>query len=108
MERTKYFVSVVSKEISTVIVGNNADFTIYATDDEVRELRNVFNKMDDAEMTTYWRSHIPIVPYHHDVGNDKYDQKITEAFAKIYELGDEAAKQFIDETGMLSHRRMDN
>lgn len=108
MERNKYFVSVASKEIATVIVGNNADFTIYATDDEVNELRSMFNEMDGAEMNSFWRSFIPFMHYHHDVGNDKYDKSITAAFIKIHELGDAEAKQFIDETGMLTHRRMDN
>lgn len=108
MERSKYFVSIASKEISTVRVGNNDDFIIYATGEEVADLRSIFNNMDTAELNTYWRVHIPIMPYHHDVANDQYDASITEAFAKVYELGDADAKQFIDEAGMLTHRRMDN
>lgn len=101
MERKKYYVSLQSREISQTVVGNNADFTIYATDDEVSMLRKKLNNVYDAELDTYWRSHVPIMPYHKDASNERYDQSLTEAFQMIYTLGDEEAKQFVSESGVL-------
>src|SRR5690625_4280096 len=101
MERKKYYVSLQSREISQTIVGNNADFTIYATDDEVKMLRRKLDHIYDAEVDTYWRSHVPIMPYHKDASNERYDQSLLEAFQMIYTLGDEQAKQFVTESGIL-------
>lgn len=101
MERKKYFVSLQSREISQTIVGNNADFTIYATDDEVRMLRKKMDNIYDAEVDTYWRAHVPIMPYHKDASNERYDQSLTEVFKMIYTLGDEQAKQFVSESEVL-------
>ncbi|HLS65465.1 MAG TPA: hydrolase [Pseudogracilibacillus sp.] len=107
MERKRYYVSLQSKEISQVQVGNNADFTIYATDAEIRTLRNIFNAIETAEMGTFWRAHVPFKPYHDDTTNDTHDKRLTEAFQLLYELGDEQAKQFIEQSGVLHDRPID-
>jgi|SRR5690625_1636034 len=102
MEKKTYYVSLQSREISQVKVGNNADFTIYATEDDVAELRTILNTIYDAEVGTFWRSHIPIIPYHHDQDNDQYDASLQEAYDKIYTLGDQATKEFIEDNHLLS------
>src|SRR5690625_6893396 len=76
MERKKYFVSVASGEISQVQFGNNDDFTIYATDAEVKDLRAKMDVMHNAEIKSFWRAHVPIMPYHHDKANDQYNAGI--------------------------------
>jgi len=106
-EKKKYYVSLQSREISQIKHGNNADFTIEATDREVTRLRSKLNEIHDAEMGTYWRAHIPIMPYHHDESNDRYDKSITEAFEMLYQLGDEDARTFIEESGILHDRPID-
>ena len=101
MERKKYFVSVASGEISQVQFGNNDDFTIYATDAEVRDLRAKMNVMHNAEIKSFWRAHVPIMPYHHDKANDQYNAGIQEAFQMIYHLGDEQTKSDMKDMGIL-------
>lgn len=101
MERKKYFVSVASGEISQVQFGNNDDFTIYATDAEVRDLRAKMNVMHNAEIKSFWRAHVPIMPYHHDKANDQYNAGIQEAFHLIYQLGDEQTRSDIKNMGVL-------
>lgn len=101
MERKQYYVSIASKEISEVRIGNNDDFTIQATADDMKELKQIFSEMGAAEMETFLRSHVPIVPYHRDKGNDHYDAALSEAYAKMYELGDEQARSFISASGLL-------
>lgn len=106
MGRKKYYVNMQSREISQIKYGNNADFTIYATEGEVQTLRQKLNQMYDAELGTFIRSHVPFIPYHHDQSNDDYDQGITEAFQMIYDLGNEEAKRHIKEMGVLDQHHM--
>ena len=94
-KRNKYFVSVQSHEISRNRVGNNDDFVIYATDEEVQQLRSKFDQMRGAEWSSFWRAHVPIVPYHHDQPNDDYDREFTSVFEILYKLGDEQTKAHI-------------
>lgn len=101
MEKKTYYVSLQSREISQVKHGNNHHFVIYATDEEVQALRRKFNEIADADNAAYWRTHIPFKPYHQDLANDLYDHAMKEAFALIYELGDEATKKYIETSGVL-------
>lgn len=101
MEREKYYVSVASGEISQIQFGNNDDFTIYATDSEVNDLRGMMDVMHQADVKTFFRAHIPIMPYHRDEANDQYNSGIQEAYQKIYQLGDEQTKENIKNMNIL-------
>lgn len=102
MDKKKYYVSLQSREISQIEFQNNNDFTIYATDTEVMLLRKKLDSVHQAEMDTFWRSHVPIMPYHLDGSNDRYDASMLGAFQMIYQLGDDDAKAFVKEIGLLS------
>lgn len=104
MEKKKYYVSLQSREISQIKHGNNADFTIHATEGEVIMLRKKLDDVHGADIDTFWRAHVPIMPYHHDASNDRYDKSLSEAFAMIYDLGDEQARTYVEETGILSDK----
>ncbi|ENH97125.1 hypothetical protein J416_06737 [Gracilibacillus halophilus YIM-C55.5] len=101
MEKKKYYVNLGTQEISQMVYGNNNDFTIYATGEEVFLLREKFNDIHDADMRSYVRSHIPFTPYHNDPQNDDYDTGMTEVIQMIYQLGDEKTKKDINEMGIL-------
>lgn len=103
MSKKKYYVNVRSREISQIPFQNNNDFTIHASNEEVMLLRKKLDQIHRAELDTFWRAHVPIMPYHRDAANDRYDQALLESFQMIYELGDEAAKEFMAESGLLSH-----
>lgn len=102
MDKEKYYVNLQSKEISKIAYQNNTDFTIYATKEEVDFLRKKLDNVHKADTATFWRSYVPIMPYHHDESNDSYDQALLGAFQMIYELGDEQAQQFIEENNLLT------
>ncbi len=106
MDKKKYHVSIASKEISQIPYGNNDDFTIYATDGEVSMLRRKMEKMHEADVASFWRAHVPIMPYHNDKANDIYDEGLTEAYQMVYELGDKQTKSHIESMGILSDRLM--
>ncbi|WP_026569627.1 hypothetical protein [Sediminibacillus terrae] len=100
MEKKRYFVNIGTLEISQVESGNNNDFTILASDEEVFQLREIFNEMYNSDITAFFRTHLPI-PYHKDSANDRYDTGIVSAFQKLYELGDEKTKSHIDSMHIL-------
>lgn len=102
MNKEKYYVSVASREISQIKYGNNAEFTVYATDEEIRLLRAKLDNMYEADRGTYWRAHIPIMSYHQDQANDAYDAYMSEAYQMIYDLGDEEAKTHIMSMNVLN------
>ncbi|QKY69758.1 hydrolase [Lentibacillus sp. CBA3610] len=99
--KKKYYINLGSQEISQIKYDNNEGFIIYATDDEVRLLRQRLDGMDNADRDAFWRAHIPIRPYHNDKPNDDYDAGITEAFQMIHDLGNKETKQHIDDIGIL-------
>lgn len=106
MEKEKYYVNIPHQ-----VIGKNrysdSDFTVYATTEEIRELRKILNSIEEAESDTYWRAHIPFMPYHNDPSNDRYDRSYTNAMKIIYEIGDDSAKNYIEESGILSDRPID-
>ncbi|WP_163971521.1 hydrolase [Oceanobacillus halotolerans] len=106
MDKKKFYVNVGSREISQIPYDNNDQFVIYATDDEVRILREKMDTMYNADIRAFFRSHVPIKPYHEDDANDDYDADETRAFQMLYELGDETTKQHIKEMDILPDKHL--
>lgn len=104
--KNKFYINLGSLEISQTKYDNNDEFIIYATEDEVRTLRGKLDGMYDSDIRTFFRAHVPIMPYHNDKSNDDYDGGITEAFQMIYDLGDKETKKHIEEMGVLSDNHM--
>src|SRR5699024_332808 len=104
MERKKYYINIGSQQIAQTSFENTDTFTIYANDDELRLLRAKMDNMDGANVSSFFRAHVPIRAYHHDQPNDDYDEQLTDAFQTIYELGDEETNQLIDQIGVLGDR----
>src|SRR5699024_2197788 len=101
MSKKTYFVNIASREISQIPFQNNTSFKIHATGDEVQLLRNKMNGLDYGDNLSFVRAHIPIYPYHHDKGNDLYDDNMIQAYQLIYELGDDSTQSHIDSMDIL-------
>ncbi|PAV27727.1 hydrolase [Virgibacillus profundi] len=106
MEKKKYYIDVGSGEISQVKYDNNDSFTIHATMDEISLLRAKMDNMHDASVRSFFRAHVPIMPYHNDKSNDDYDSNLTETYQMLYDLGDEQIKQHIESMGVLGDEHM--
>lgn len=104
--KKKYYVNIGSREISQTKYNNNDEFVIYATEDEVRLLRQRLEGMFESDVNAFWRAHVPIMPYHNDKPNDDYDTGITDAFQMIHELGDKETKAHIENIGILGDNHM--
>lgn len=108
MEKKTYYVDMQSREISQIKYHNNHHYQIRATKDEVEQLRRILNKVYEADRGAYWRSHFPFVPYHRDIENDLYDQAFTEALQLIYKLGDDDTREYIETSGVLADKSLDD
>ncbi|WP_226035844.1 hydrolase [Aquibacillus saliphilus] len=101
MEKKKYYINIGTQEISQIQFGNNKDFTIHATEEEVFLLRETLNEMYNSDIVSFWRTHVPYVPYHNDQSNDEYDDGIKSVFQTIHKLGDEETRNHIESMGVL-------
>lgn len=101
MGKKTYFVDIANREISQIPYHNNTSFKISATSDEVQLLRDKMNDVEHGDDITFYRANVPIYPYHHDKGNDLYDDKLLETYQMLYSLGDEATQEHIASMGIL-------
>ncbi|GIN42397.1 hydrolase [Heyndrickxia oleronia] len=99
--KNTYYINIGSGEISRSSTDSPWNFKIEATDDEITKLRQIFDANYDIEIANFFRSHVPALEYHHDKSNDDYDKHMIEVYQMIYDLGDETARQHIDQIGIL-------
>lgn len=102
MNKNTYYISVGSKEISKLKEASPYEFEIEATDDEIEQLRDLFNQANTSDWKSFFRAHAPYIQYHFDRENDQYDENIYHAYELIYKLGDEETKRHIERMGILS------
>lgn len=96
-----YYIAVGSGEISQVKSASSYEYKIEATDEEINQLRALFNDNYGNEVGTFVRAHIPFREYHHDPQNDAYDATMQKVFQMIYNLGDAEAREHIRAEGIL-------
>jgi hypothetical protein len=96
LERKPYYVNVESGEILPIKTASTFQFEISASDEDVRRLEQKFQEIDSAASDTFVRTHVPYVPYSNDPDNDRYDQKLREAYEMIHDLGQEETRSFIE------------
>ena len=84
------------------------NFKIEANDDEITQLRKYFDHHYTVGEANFYRSHIPFLEYHHDRENDEYDITLQKIYDMIYRLGDEEARQHIENMGILQAKPTDD
>lgn len=105
MEKQKYVVHLQSQQISLAEEGQNQNgITIYATPTEVENLRKTFDSLQAADFVAFFRAHVPIMPYHKAKSVEQYDNSLVGAVHMLYDLGDDDAKHFIEESGAIGER----
>lgn len=104
MDKETYYVNIGSREISREPYGNRASFKIEANKEEVRLLRAKMDAMQDADSVSFFRAHVPFVPYHKDTSSNTYDAQINEAFQMVHDLGGDETRANIASMGVLGDR----
>jgi hypothetical protein len=100
-QKKTYYIDVGTGEISRSATSSTWGYKIQANNQEITELRELFEQNYSNEKTTFLRSHIPFMEYHHDRGNDAYDNTIQQVYSMIHKLGDEEAKTHIKSMNIL-------
>ncbi|WP_326569855.1 hydrolase [Bacillus niameyensis] len=100
-EKQTYYISIGAGEIFSTPSASPWQFKISATDKEIQQLRQIFNANYDNSIADFARAHIPVMEYHNDPTNDRYDQNLIRIYEMIYQLGDQEAKDHIDSIGIL-------
>jgi len=102
VEKRKYYVSV---QAGTVLSDQGAaayELEILATDEEAEHIRMLMDEKREAEDPNYLHSHVPGIPYHHDLVNDVDDYYIQALYEEIYKVGTEETKKFIDSMDIMN------
>ncbi|WP_170008005.1 hydrolase [Bacillus fonticola] len=104
-EKKTYYINLGNGEISRSGTSSEWNFTVEATDDEIVKLRECFDSMHSSNWQSFLRAHVPYVQYHYDRENDAYDRTLMEVYQMVHELGDDSAKQWVEQSGMLNPHR---
>lgn len=103
-----YYISVgATGEIMSVPNASPWQFKIEATDDEIRQLRSIYNANYNNSIADFLRAHVPYVEYHNDSTNDRNDSNLNKIYGMIYDLGDEEARNHIETMGVLDGEKND-
>jgi hypothetical protein len=103
MDKKTYYVTVQSGEIMDDPTAFSYDFVIYADEQELDQLQEMFENTQDAEQMTYNRTWIPspIDQFHEE--NSIYDESLLEIYKKLHSLGSTETKQHIETMNILNY-----
>jgi hypothetical protein len=100
-QKKTYYIDVGTGGISQSATSSTWNFKIQANDQEITDLRELFDQNYSTEWQNFFRAHVPYVQYHYDRENDAYDNTIQQVYSIIYKLGDEEAKNHIESMNIL-------
>lgn len=96
-----YYIDVGSGEISQSATSSTWSYKIQADDEEITQLRELFDQNYSTEWKNFFRAHVPYLEYHYDRENDAYDRTIQQVYGMLHKLGDEEAKHHIESMNIL-------
>ena len=101
VQKKTYFIDVGTGQISTSATDSTWSYKIEATDEEITQLRELFDQNYSTEWKNFFRAHVPFVQYHYDRENDQYDSTIQQVYSMLHQLGDQEAKNHIESMNIL-------
>ncbi|GAA4835326.1 hypothetical protein GCM10023310_10980 [Paenibacillus vulneris] len=104
MDKRPYYISVQAKTIMLNQGDAPYEFEIMATEEEIDQLYEWFEELDEYEQGTFFRAHVPALPYHHDSYNDACDYTLKQIYRFIADhgskqTGDHIAAMDLDNMG---------
>jgi hypothetical protein len=100
-QKKTYYIDVGTGEISLSQTSSTWSYKIQANDEEITQLRELFDQNYSTEWKNFFRAHVPYVEYHYDRENDAYDQTIQQVYGMLHQLGDQEAKKHIESMNIL-------
>jgi hypothetical protein len=77
------------------------DFEIQATEEEINNLQDLFQRTYNNEWDTYVQSHLPFRTEERQKESLDVDQNIKEIYTAIYQMGSEETKRSIKSLGII-------
>jgi hypothetical protein len=102
MKKETYYVTV-DGTIHTEKLLDDApyDFEVQATEEEIKNLQDLFQRTYNNDWDTYVQSHLPFRTEERQKESTDVDQNIKDIYAAIYQLGTEETKKSIESLGLL-------
>ncbi|MGJ7912919.1 hydrolase [Neobacillus sp. LXY-1] len=100
-QKKTYYIDVGTGEISRSATASSWGYKIEATDEEITQLRELFDQNYSTEWKNFFRAHVPYVQYHYDRENDQYDSTIQKIYGMLHQLGDQEARNHIESMNIL-------
>jgi hypothetical protein len=100
-QKKTYYIDIGTGQILGSATDSTWSFKIQADDEEITQLRELFDQNYSTEWKNFFRAHVPYVQYHHDRENDQYDSTIQQVYGMVYKLGDQEAKSHIESMNIL-------
>ena len=101
-QKQSYYINIQSNDIFREPYEGEWNFKIEATESQVHVLERLFDRNDETDWESYFRSHIPYLEYHHQPQNREYDQRILLIYTMLYYLGDEKTRSHIRKMEILN------
>lgn len=100
-QKKTYYIDLGTGSISQSATSASWSYKIEANNEEIIQLRELFDQNYSTEWKNFFRAHVPYVQYHYDRENDAYDDTIQQVYGIIYKLGDQEAKRHIESMDIL-------
>ncbi|WP_037465563.1 hypothetical protein [Shimazuella kribbensis] len=102
MEKETYYVTVDGTIHSEKLLDDAPyDFEIQATEDEINNLQDLFQRTYNNDWDTYVQAHLPYLTDERQKASTDVDQNIKEIYEAIYRLGSDETKRSIEGLGLL-------
>lgn len=107
MEETKqkYYFNIESGEVLDRPAEQEGHFTLIATGEEIKDLREYLEENYQADWATYGNSHLQPFKYP-DRENADYDFAMKEIYAMVYKLGDDEARNHVKSMGIFTEEEL--
>ncbi|ALC84644.1 MULTISPECIES: transposase [Bacillaceae] len=105
MDLKKVYVSVSHRKVYIYPDESPWEYEIVADREIIPVFQKLFEQLSDAEMSNFWRAHIPIRLYHLDKENDEYDIRMKKLYALIHEFSNEESRSLIESLPYFNESR---
>lgn len=102
-DKNNYFVAVKTKEVREMPIDDDqVEFEIIATEDEVKEILELFHKMDNnSKETMQYIIKDPFDEWSADDERDEYEKNLELVYKRLFEFGTFDTKDKIKKLGII-------
>lgn len=100
-ERKQFFISIDKEDVHETSVPDGIEYEVIATQDEINEIRNLFEQKDKDTKNAVKFLAKPFNESGADKERKKYDDHLMTIFQRIYDLGTKKTKEEIKEQGII-------